>query len=43
VAAWKTAFANDAPGELGLLLPVRVEPFQPRGLLVTRVFLDLVG
>ena len=42
-AEWETAFANDPTGEQGLLLPVRVEPFQPRGLLKTRVYLDLVG
>jgi TIR domain len=42
-AEWRTAFANDPTGEEGLLLPVRVEPIQPPGLLRTRVYVDLVG
>jgi hypothetical protein len=42
-AEWETAFANDPTGEQRRLLPVRVEPFEPRGLLKTRVYLDLVG
>ena len=42
-AEWRLAFANDPTGEQGLLLPVRVEPIQPPGLLQTRVYVDLVG
>jgi tetratricopeptide (TPR) repeat protein len=42
-AEWRTAFANDPSGELGLLVPVRVEEVRPPGLLRTRVYVDLVG
>jgi hypothetical protein len=39
---WRAAFAKDPSGERGLLLPVRVQPCKPPGLLATRVFVDLV-
>ncbi len=42
-AEWRTAFAKDPSGELGILLPVRVEDFLPEGLLRTRIYVDLVG
>jgi hypothetical protein len=41
-AEWRVAFAADPSGERGLLLPVRVQPCQPPGLLATRVYVDLV-
>jgi hypothetical protein len=39
---WRVAFAKDPSGEQGLLVPVRVQPCEPRGLLKTRVYVDLV-
>ena len=39
---WRVAFAKDPSGERGMLLPVRVQPCEPPGLLATRVFVDLV-
>lgn len=42
-AEWRVAFANDPSGEQGLLIPVRVQPGDPVGLLATRVYVDLVG
>jgi hypothetical protein len=39
---WRVAFSNDPTGERGLLIPVRVRPVTPLGLLRTRVFIDLV-
>ena len=39
---WRPAFAADASGELGQLIPVRVQPGRPIGLLRTRVAIDLV-
>ena len=41
-AEWRAAFAKDPSGELGLLVPVRVQPCEPPGLLATRVYVDLV-
>ena len=41
-AEWRAAFAKDPSGELGLLVPVRVQPCDPPGLLATRVYVDLV-
>lgn len=41
-AEWRAAFAKDPTGELGLLVPVRVQPCEPPGLLATRVYIDLV-
>jgi tetratricopeptide (TPR) repeat protein len=42
-AEWRAAFVKDPTGELGLLVPVRVQPCQPPGLLASRVYVDLVG
>jgi tetratricopeptide (TPR) repeat protein len=42
-AEWRAAFARDPTGELGLLVPVRVQDCQPPGLLASRVYVDLVG
>ncbi|MET8526772.1 toll/interleukin-1 receptor domain-containing protein [Micromonospora sp. NPDC005172] len=42
-AEWRVAFAQDPSGELGLLIPVRVRDCEPPGLLMTRVYVDLVG
>jgi tetratricopeptide (TPR) repeat protein len=42
-AEWRAAFVKDPTGELGLLLPVRVQPCDPPGLLASRVYVDLVG
>jgi tetratricopeptide (TPR) repeat protein len=39
---WRVAFAKDPTGEDGLLVPVRVQPCQPPGLLTGRVYIDLV-
>jgi hypothetical protein len=41
-AEWRAAFAKDPTGELGLLVPVRVQECQPPGLLASRVYIDLV-
>jgi hypothetical protein len=41
-AEWRVAFAQDPSGERGMLLPVRVQPCEPPGLLATRVSVDLV-
>ncbi len=40
---WEQAFARDPTGEKGLLLPVRVRKCEPKGLLRTIVYIDLVG
>jgi tetratricopeptide (TPR) repeat protein len=40
---WRATFAKDPTGELGLLLPVRVQACEPPGLLASRVYVDLVG
>ena len=42
-AEWRSAFVKDPTGELGLLVPVRVQPCEPPGLLASRVYADLVG
>ncbi len=39
---WRAAFAKDPTGEQGLLIPVRVQPCEPPGLLRSRIFIDLV-
>jgi hypothetical protein len=39
---WAAAFAQDPGGEQGILLPVRVEEFDPPGLLAAIVYIDLV-
>jgi tetratricopeptide (TPR) repeat protein len=41
-AEWRAAFAKDPTGELGLLVPLRVQPCEPPGLLASRVYVDLV-
>ena len=41
-AEWRAAFTQDPTGELGLLVPVRVQPCEPPGLLASRVYVDLV-
>jgi hypothetical protein len=41
-AEWRAAFAKDPTGERGLLVPVRVQPCEPPGLLASRVYVDLV-
>jgi hypothetical protein len=41
-AEWRAAFVQDPTGELGLLVPVRVQPCEPPGLLASRVYVDLV-
>jgi tetratricopeptide (TPR) repeat protein len=41
-AEWRAAFAKDPTGELGLLVPVRVQECAPPGLLASRVYIDLV-
>lgn len=40
-AEWRAAYEADPSGELGTLVPVRVDDVQPRGLLATRIFIDL--
>jgi tetratricopeptide (TPR) repeat protein len=39
---WRAAFFKDPTGERGLLVPVRVQPCEPPGLLASRVYVDLV-
>jgi hypothetical protein len=41
-AEWRAAFHKDPTGERGLLVPVRVQPCEPPGLLASRVYVDLV-
>src|SRR3954454_22199347 len=41
-AEWRAAFARDPTGERGLLVPVRVQPCEPPGLLASRVYVDLI-
>jgi TIR domain/NB-ARC domain/Tetratricopeptide repeat len=41
-AEWRAVFVKDPVGELGLLVPVRVQPCEPPGLLASRVYIDLV-
>ena len=40
---WDAALARDPMGNLGLLLPVRVNQFRPLGLFASRVPIDLFG
>lgn len=42
-AEWAAAIRQDPTGERGVLLPVRVRPCEPRGLLAQVVRVDLVG
>lgn len=39
---WRAAFVKDPSGEQGVLVPVRVQPCEPPGLLASRVYIDLV-
>jgi TIR domain/NB-ARC domain len=41
-AEWRAALAKDPTGDLGLLVPVRVQEVEPPGLLASRVYIDLV-
>jgi tetratricopeptide (TPR) repeat protein len=41
-AEWRAVFVKDPTGEQGLLVPVRVQPCEPPGLLASRVYIDLV-
>jgi hypothetical protein len=41
-AEWAAAFAVDPTGEKGLLIPVRIEQCELRGLHVAIVYIDLV-
>jgi TIR domain len=41
-AEWRAAFIRDPSGEQRILLPIRVAPVDPPGLLATRVYIDLV-
>ncbi len=40
---WAAAFAQDATGEKGTLIPIRVRECHPEGLLPQIVYIDLVG
>jgi hypothetical protein len=42
-AEWRAFYASDPTGERNLLLPVRVAPVEPPGLLKTRVYVDLTN
>jgi hypothetical protein len=41
-AEWRSGLVDDPSGERRRLLPIRVEPCEPRGLLADRVWIDLV-
>jgi hypothetical protein len=40
---WAAAFARDPTGTQGLLVPVRIQDCEPKGLLPQVVYVDLVG
>jgi hypothetical protein len=40
---WAAAFKQDPSGEKGVLLPVRAEDFDPKGIFGTMAYIDLVG
>jgi hypothetical protein len=40
-AEWRAAYEADPSGELGILIPVRIDDVRPRGLLATRIFVDI--
>src|SRR6266511_4408735 len=42
-AEWRPGFVADPSGQDRRLVPMRVEPCEPKGLLTDRVYLDLVG
>src|SRR5450432_1858632 len=42
-AEWASAFVRDPTGQGAILLPIRVRPCEPTGLLQAIVYVDLVG
>jgi hypothetical protein len=40
---WANAFRRDPTGEKDLLIPVRIAPVEPKGVLAQIVYVDLVG
>ncbi|HKS41246.1 MAG TPA: toll/interleukin-1 receptor domain-containing protein [Blastocatellia bacterium] len=40
---WTNALARDPRGEKGILVPIRVQDCKPDGLLLTIIYIDLVG
>lgn len=40
---WAAAFAQDPTGDQARLVPVRVAPCEPKGLLTSIIFIDLLG
>jgi anti-sigma regulatory factor (Ser/Thr protein kinase) len=42
-AEWRVFYARDPTGEEARLLPVRVREVDPPGLLMTKIYVDLVG
>jgi TIR domain len=42
-AEWLYVFSKDPTGEQGILVPVRIAPVRPLGLLASRTYIDLVG
>ena len=42
-AEWAAAFKEDPTGENGKLIPIRIEDYEPGGLLGPIVYIDLVG
>jgi hypothetical protein len=40
---WQAAFAMDPSGEKGMLVPVRVAEVELQGLLLSRIYCDLIG
>jgi CHASE2 domain-containing sensor protein len=40
---WAAAFAQDPTGQLRQVVPVRIQPCEPQGLLRAIIFIDLVG
>lgn len=42
-AEWQSAFADDPVGEKQKVIPIRVRPCEPDGLLKVRIYADLVG
>ena len=40
---WADAFARDPQGNQRTLIPVRISPCRPTGLLATQIYADLVG
>jgi anti-sigma regulatory factor (Ser/Thr protein kinase) len=42
-AEWRVFYARDPTGDQALVLPVRVREVDPPGLLMTKIYVDLVG